>query len=68
MIFYENDGSYFFEDEQYMSNTDVLTRLKRLAYLEDQIMKQELIPKNLASRCKKCGDNHAELCYECMTT
>lgn len=50
----EKDGK-FTENGHTMFESDVLQRLKRLAYLEEQIKLQPTEPDKEESKCRECG-------------
>lgn len=56
---YKKRENKFTEDGHTMFEFDVLQRLKRLAYLEDQIIKGELLHKPLVS------NSEAAVCDDC---
>jgi hypothetical protein len=71
----------FLENGHTMLEEDVLQRLKRLAYLEEQIKQGQLLPidsvvgQSEQLKCDECGGktyydymNKYYLCKECFTT
>ena len=61
---YNKKENKFTENGHTMFEVDVLERLKRLSYLEEQVKQGQLLPKHLVSKCdcsllvacEICGD------------
>ncbi len=66
---YKKRENKFTENGHTMFEFDVLQRLKRLAYLEEQLKQGQLLPIDIVMHCPDCGsadiDRIEHFCNNC---